>query len=149
MAKFTAEQAHAVIEIQQLINEWGYQELDLNNGLNMGALVTEDCAYGTMAHTHHGKAEIEAFYRARFDRLSAASSTIPQMRHLNSNLCVDFIGPDEAKVIFCLSFFTAEGTGSTVPEVVAVADVRMEVRRESDGHWRISKNDSNQPFKRG
>ena len=40
MAKFTAEQACAVVEIQQLIHDWGY-ELDIHKGRNIAAVVTE------------------------------------------------------------------------------------------------------------
>jgi hypothetical protein len=146
MVKFTTEQALAVVEIQQLVNEWAYIELDLNNGQNMGELVTEDCVYETMTHTLRGRAAIESSYRDRLARLSAASASLPFMRHLNANLSVRFRSADEAAVAFCLTFFTTEATGSTLPDPTAVADVRMECRREADGHWRIAKNESSRPF---
>ena len=44
MAKFSMDQARAVVEVQQLINDWA-DELDIHNGLHMPSLVTEDCTY--------------------------------------------------------------------------------------------------------
>ena len=64
MAKFTAEQAHAVVEIQQLINDWGY-ELDLNNGQTIADLVTEDCVYVVGGAPREGRAGVVRFYAER------------------------------------------------------------------------------------
>ncbi len=149
MVKFTAEQALVVTEIQQLVNEWGYLELDINNGQNMAALVTEDCAWETMKHTIHGRTEIQNYYKDRLAKLSASGKPVPDMRHLIANLCVQFQSANEVTALFCLTFFTAEGSGSTQPDPVAVADVRMKCRREADGHWRIASNESTRPFLRG
>lgn len=149
MVKFTAEQGLVVTEIQQLINEWAYLELDLNNGQNMGALVTEDCVWETMHKNIQGRAEIQKYYNDRVAKLSAGGKSIPAMRHLNANLCVSFLGANEVMATFCLTFFTMEGSGSTQPDPVAVADVRMKCRRETDGHWRIASNESSRPFIRG
>lgn len=148
MTKLTMEQAVVVAEIQELINEWAYLELDLNNGQNMAALVTEDCSWETMSHTIHGRTEIQKYYNDRLSRLSAGGASVPAMRHLNANLCVNFRSTDEVTANFCLTFFTMEGSGSTQPDPVAVADVRMKCRRESDGHWRIASNESTRPFLR-
>ena len=142
MTQFTIEQAVAVAAVQQLINEWSL-ELDLHHGKNIATLVTEDCAYVVGDGPRQGRAAIVEFYRGIGEMMSGQT-----MRHLNSNLCVGFRGPDAVSITFNLLFFTTAGTGSTAPDPAAVADVRMDCRREPDGHWRISRMDSNQPFPR-
>lgn len=149
MAKFTREQAIVFTEIQQLINDWVF-DLDFHDGLNMGELVTEDCAYGMASGLRNGRAEIVAAYQKRLNRLSQRAEGVPPMRHLNANLRVEFLGPDEVAITFGMLFFTAEGNpaGARHTDAAAVADVWMNCRREADGHWRISRFTSDQPFSR-
>jgi ketosteroid isomerase-like protein len=141
LTRFTIEQAAAAVEIQQLINEWAL-ELDFHHGKNIAALVTEDCDYA-VGGGRRGRASIVEFYKGIGETMAGQA-----MRHLNSNLCVNFRSADEASIVFNLLFFTTAGTGSTQPDPAAVADVRMDCRREADGHWRIARMDSNQPFPR-
>ena len=58
---------------------------------------------------------------------------------------------DKARANFLLLFFAKVGEPPFVGycDPLAVADVRMQCRREADGHWRISQFDSNQIFQRG
>jgi ketosteroid isomerase-like protein len=149
VAKFTAEETVDVAAIQQLINEWG-RELDQHHGLSIGPLVSEDCVYVMGPITRRGRADVERHYKERFDRLSAQPEGLPTLRHLNSNLCVSFRDADSASITFSLLFFSTAGmsSGTQHADPAAVADVRMDCRRDSDGHWRISKFDSNQSFRR-
>ena len=150
MAKFSAEQAAAVAAIKQVINEWG-DELDRNDGLTMIAadVLTQDCRYFVGGEWREGLAGAAKFYAERKVRLEAAGGA-PVMRHIMSNYRVKFTAGDQAEVGFLLLFFAAVGTPPfDTCDPAAVADVRMEVRRESDGHWRICLFDSGQTFRRG
>jgi ketosteroid isomerase-like protein len=66
VAKLNKEQAMAVSEVQQLINDWAY-ELDVHNGLEIANLVTEDCIYSVRGTSLEGRAAIENFYKGRTD----------------------------------------------------------------------------------
>jgi hypothetical protein len=147
MVKFTTEQGTAYAAILQLTNLWA-RELDLNAGANVGDYVTEDCSY-TVGEEKKGRAEVAKFYSDRLARLSASPEGVPMMRHAQTNLCVEFTSDTTASITFTMLFFTTASTGGKpLPDVAAVADVRMQVRSEN-GDWRICRFDSNQSFKRG
>jgi ketosteroid isomerase-like protein len=143
------EQALAVVSIQQLINDWAH-ELDVNNGLNISGLVTEDCAYAVGGAPRKGRAEIGKFYQERLERLSARPEGVPTQRHTLSNLRVGFRSTEEVSITFSLVYFTTAGmaSGSNHADPAAVADVRMDCRRDGEGQWRIAMFDSNQTFRR-
>jgi hypothetical protein len=151
LAKFTPEQAASIAAIKQVIYEWG-DELDVNSGLKMteADVLTNDVQYNVGGEWRDGLEATQAFYNARWDRLEAAGGA-PVMRHLLTNLRIAFDGDDHAKATYQLLFFAATGTPPFVGKAdpLAVADVRMECRREDDGHWRISRFDSGQIFQRG
>ena len=148
MAKFTADQAHAVVEIQQLINDWGF-ELDVDNGKNIADLVTEDCVYVVRGGNREGRAAVVKFYADRLAQLSAGPG-VPVHRHALANLRVSFNSSAEASINFNLLYFSTMGmaSGQDHADPAAYADVRMNVRRDADGHWRISRFESNQSFRR-
>jgi hypothetical protein len=148
LAKFDMEQAVAYASVQQLINEWG-RDLDLHNGANISGLVTEDVRYTMGPNVLEGRAAVAKFYGDRLARLTASPSGVPTARHLNANLCLDFLSASQVSITFSLMFFTTEAPSGTQPDPVAVADVRMQCRRDADGDWRINQFDSNQPFRRG
>ena len=102
MAKFNMEQAVAVAAVQQLINDWAY-ELDVNNGLHISGLVTEDCVYVVGGATRQGRAAVEKFYQERLERLSARPEGVPTQRHTLSNLRVSFRSADEVSITFTWS----------------------------------------------
>lgn len=143
------EQALAVLEVQQLINDWGH-ELDIHNGLHIAGLVTEDCKYNVAGALRQGRAAVEQFYRERLERLSAQPAGVPTHRHALSNLRVSFRGARDASITFSLVYFTTAGMSSGVnhADPAAVADVRMDCRRDHDDEWRIAMFDSNQTFRR-
>lgn len=150
MAKFDAEQTAAIAAIQQVINEWG-DELDKNDGLKMleADVLAEDCRYFVGGEWREGRAAVARFYKERKERLEAAGGA-PVMRHIMSNYRVTFTARDKAEVGFLLLFFARVGTPPfDTCDPSAVADVRMECRCEADGHWRISRFDSGQTFRRG
>lgn len=149
MAKLSMEQALAVNEVQQLINDWAY-ELDENQGLEIANLLTEDCIYSVRGAPVKGSAAIVQFYKGRFETLSSQGAGVPTQRHTISNLRVGFRSADEVSITFTLLFFTTAGSGNGLSQTApaAVADVRMDCQRGSDGEWRIAKFDSNQTFRR-
>ncbi len=146
MAKFDAAQALAWIEIQQLVNDWGY-ELDVNNGLTVGDLVTEHCNYTVRAIPRLTRADVSAFYAGR---LAEFPDGPPVQRHVQSNLRVQFRSAGEASITFTLVYFTTAivAAGASEADPCAVADVVMDVKRCDDGHWRISMFDSAQSLVR-
>ena len=149
MAKFTLEQAPAVLAIQQVINEWAI-ELDTHNGANIAQYVTEDCRYHFGPTVRNGRAEITQHYADRLARLSATEEGVPIHRHVLGNFIVNFKNADEAAVTFSLIYFSTLGQtkGTEHADPAAVADVRMECRRDADGEWLIAMFDSGQSFRR-
>ena len=151
MAKFTTDEAAAVLAIQQVINEWG-EELDQHDGLKMLAadVLTDDCRYFVGGEWREGRDAAAKFYIERKARLEAAGGA-PVMRHIMSNYRVSLLAPGQAKAGFLLLFFAKAGEPPFVGycDPLAVADVRMECRLDADGHWRIASFDSGQIFQRG
>jgi hypothetical protein len=151
VAKFSAEQAAAVAAIQQVINEWG-DELDQNSGrkITEAQVLTDDVEYFVGGEWRTGVAATAQFYHERWDRLIAAGGA-PVMRHLHTNYRVSFLAEDHARVNFLLLFFAKVGEPPFVGycDPLAVANVRMECRRDASGDWKISRFDSDQTFQRG
>ena len=151
MARFSGEEAAAVAAIQQVINEWG-DELDTNSGLKIAdaGVLTNDVQYFVGGEWREGIGATAQFYKDRWDRLTAAGGA-PVMRHVHGNYRVSFAAQDHASVGFLLLFFAKVGeppfNGYCDP--LAVADVRMECRRDAGGDWKISRFDSEQIFQRG
>lgn len=147
MAKFTAEQAVAVVEIQQLISEWSY-ELDVPNGINIASLVTEDCSYTVRGGPRVGREAVAQFYKERLETLGATPAGVPVHRHMLSNLRVTFTSANEASIGFSLIYFSTMGqkSGTNHADPASAADVRMVVRRGADGEWLIAKFDSTPSF---
>ena len=151
MAKFTAEQAADVLAIKQVIYEWA-DELDVNDGLKIreSDVLTQDVRYFVGGEWREGVEATYGFYSERKARLEAAGGA-PVMRHQIMSVRVYFDGADKARMGFQLLFFAKVGTPPIAGycDPLATADVRMEARREADGHWRISMFDSGQVFQRG
>jgi SnoaL-like domain len=149
MANLSIEQVVAIASIEQLINDWAY-DLDVHEGLHVGSLVTEDCRYTVRAVERPGRAAVEAFYKERLATLSAQPGGAPTQRHILSNLRVNFTSATAASITFSLVYFSTMGiaAGTDHADPAAMSDVRMDVRRDTDGHWRISKFDSSMTFKR-
>lgn len=149
MAKFNMEQVVTVAAVQQLIHDWAH-ELDVNNGMSISGLVTNECTYNVGGAARQGRAAIEKFYKDRLERLSAQPGGVPTQRHALSNLRVRFRSADEVSITFTLIYFTTAGMapGLSQPDPAAVADVRMDCRRGHDAEWQIAMFDSNQPFRR-
>lgn len=147
MAKFTAEQAVAVVEIQQLISEWSY-ELDVPNGVNIASLITEDCSYTVRGGPRVGREAVVQFYKERLETLGATPAGVPVHRHMLSNLRVTFTSANEASIGFSLIYFSTAGqkSGTNHADPASAADVRMVVRRGADGEWLIARFDSTPSF---
>lgn len=150
MAKFDSEQAASIAAIQQLIHEWAH-ELDEGNGVvAMGELLTSDVRYNVGGQWREDRAAVLAFYAERHARLAATEEGLPFHRHALHNLRTTFTGADSAEIAFGLVYWTEAGMASKRDHAdpALVADVRMHVRREGDGHWRIALFDSALSFRR-
>lgn len=149
MAKFTPQQAADVLAIKQVIYEWG-DELDLNNGLTMRRTdcLAEDVQYNVGGEWRDGLPAVEAFYKGRAEAMQAGAGLMT-MRHIITSLRVAFDDADHARVGYLLVFFAALTDFDKYCDPLAVADVKMECRRDPDGEWRITRFDSGQIFKRG
>ena len=149
MAKFTPEQAADVLAIKQAIYEWG-DELDINNGLSMrkADCLAEDVQYFVGGEWRDGLSAVEAFYKGRAEAMEAGAGLMT-MRHIITSLRVTFDDADHAKVGYLLVFFATVKDLDKYCDPLAVADVKMECRRDADGEWRITRFDSGQIFKRG
>ncbi|MGE3691310.1 MAG: nuclear transport factor 2 family protein [Novosphingobium sp.] len=151
MAKFTAEQAADVLAIKQVIYEWA-DELDVNDGLKIreSDVLAKDVRYFVGGEWREGPEAVYGFYSSRKERLEAAGGA-PVMRHQIMGVRVYFDGADRARMGYQLLFFAKVGEPPIAGycDPLATADVRMEAKREADGHWRISMFDSGQVFQRG
>ena len=141
-----ASSAGDVLAIHQVINEWAY-EMDVNNGLSMAPLLTEDCQYVVRGVKRDGRDAVVEFYNGR---LSEFADGPPIHRHALANHRVTFSSADEARCDFNLIYFSSVVTamGADVADPLSYADVWMDVRRCADGHWRIASFDSQPVFVR-
>jgi hypothetical protein len=150
MARFDAKQAAAVAAITQVINEWGY-EVDTNYGRSMAQadVLTKDCRSKLEGQWIKGLDEIAKFYKERYARVEAGEGAAV-IRQILTNFRVSFASETEAKVGFVLLLFAKVGEVpfSDYCDPVEVADVRVDCRRDEDGHWRISMLDSDRIFRR-
>ena len=150
MAKFTLEQAAAVLAVQQVINQWA-TAMDIDNGLTMAPLLTPDCIYTVRGIPRHGPGAVVEFYTSRLAEFADAGNEPPVHRHLLSNFRISFPEADHAIALFQLLYFAGPGIAPIITQnmPIAVADVSMECRRDADGEWLISRFDSSQSFIRG
>ena len=151
MARFDMDEATAVAAITQLVNEWGY-EVDTNFGRSMvqADVLTKDCRCKLDGQWINGLDEIVKFYKERYGRVEVGVGG-PVIRQIVTNFRVSFTSETEAKAGLMLILFTKVGEVpfSDYCDPVEVADVRVDCRREADGHWRISMLDSDRIFRRG
>lgn len=149
MARFTPAQAHSVTEINQLISDWAV-EMDIANGTGMADLLTDDVSYTVRGVARIGRGEVVKFYETRLADLGATPAGVPVHRHALCNLRVQFRSDSDAAITFSLIYFNdmVKGMGADLADPFSYADVQMDVRRESDGHWRISRFDSAPVFLR-
>ncbi|MDP1736202.1 MAG: nuclear transport factor 2 family protein [Caulobacter sp.] len=150
MAKFDAQQAAAFTAITQLINEWGY-EVDTNYGrsIKQANVLTKDCRCEFAGQWIRGLDDVAKFYAEHDERLAAREGAAV-IRQIVTNFRVGFTSEAEAEAGFTLLLFAKVGEVpfSDYCDPVEVADVRVDCRREADGHWRISMLDSDRIFRR-
>ncbi len=148
MPRFTAETAIAALEIEQLVIDWGY-DLDLNGGMNVAPLCTDDCHYLVGGTLHQGHGPITAFYTDRNERVATQQKDgVRTQRHTITNMRIQFPAADHGSAQFMLVNYSGEGKAPILNLVgpTIVADCRMEFRRDADGEWRISLFDSTPMF---
>lgn len=139
MPKFSAAQAIDLMAIYQLLGEWA-NEIDKNQGVGVGLLLTDDCAYNLPANSYRGRTAVVDYYKARVAELAATPAGVPVQRHVLANLRVDFTGANEAKAGFVMTYYTSlsASSGNSPADPALVGDGDMIVRREADGEWRIA-----------
>jgi len=148
MPRFATETVISTLELQQLILDWGH-DLDINGGLNVSALCTQDCNYLIGGKSHSGHAAVTKFYSDRAERIRTQQKDgVRTQRHALSNIRVAIKDQDRATVTFTVVNYSAEGKAPARNLVgpTIVADARMECRREADGEWRIALFDSSPIF---
>ena len=149
MTRFTAEQSHAYVEIQQLIHDWGF-EIDHHHGKHIVDLLTPDCLYVVGGGARQGAAAVAKWYEERLQRLTASTEGLPTQRHAIINLRTRFRNADEAAITFNVIQFSTRGDpkGAEHADPQAFGDIRMDVRRNAEGHWRIAMYDGNKSFRK-
>jgi hypothetical protein len=148
MPRFNNDTVLSALELQQLILDWG-NDLDINGGLKVAELCTEDCVYLIAGNPHRGHAAINKFYSDRAERIRTQQKDgVRTQRHTISNIRVTLQDEDHATVGFMVVNYSAEGKAPALNLVgpTIVADSRMECRREADGEWRIALFDSKPVF---
>lgn len=143
MTPLNPAQVADLLAIEQLINFWA-KELDDNNGIGVGPMVTQDCAYSVPGSSYQGREAVVKYYHDRLAGLKASPEGVPVHRHVISNLCVDFTASDSASVSFLMTYYTALSrlSGNSPADPALVGNGDMIVRRETDGHWRIARLDT-------
>jgi hypothetical protein len=148
MARFDGAQAASVLEIQQLINDWGY-DLDMAGGMGVAELCTEDCTYLVGGTLYRGHEAVTGFYAARNERVRTQQRDgVRTQRHSISNFRTTFDDADRASVTFLLVNYSSEGKAPALNLVgpTIIADCRMEFARGTEGEWRIALFDSTPIF---
>ena len=147
MVSFTSEQAAAIAAIEQLATMWA-DVLDQDNGLDLTrgeGFLADDCRYNVGGAWREGREEIVQFYATR--RAGLDPNALPVIRHTISNFRIRFTSAGSAKMNVLLLYF-ADNAGGNPADLLAVADCRMEFRRDATGDWLITQFDSEQVIKR-
>jgi len=147
MRTFTAETALDIIEIQQVVADWG-NELDFhmsdNDGRDVVNYFTEDCLVDMGQVTYKGHEAMKKFYADRNVRVRAQQKDgVRTQRHGMGQVRVVLNGKDRATATFLIINFSGEGrpplmnpTASTTTPTI-VTDVRFEMRKDKGKPWRI------------
>lgn len=140
MRKFTTDQMLTAYQLEQLLYDFA-QELDLNNGENAGQFYTEDAAFITGAGPIEGRAAIQGFYNKRNENVAKYQKDGHRTgRHTFLNVRVHVHDAHNATLYFTNVNYAGEGkppvSGLQGPS--AVADCRMECKRQTDGNWLFS-----------
>ena len=147
MVWFSEEQSAAAVMIHQLITGWAH-ELDRNEGVTLAPFIADDCVYMARGVPRHGPEGVLRFYRERLAELNQQPAGPPTLRHVISNLLINFTGSDNASVDFLLTFYSSpkKPPVTDFQGPTAVADCHMDCSRGTDGRWRIASFDSVQNF---
>ena len=148
MPGFDQARAGDVLEIQQLIIEWGY-DLDMTGGSAVAKLVTDDCDYKVGGVQHLGPDAVTKFYAARNERVRTQQKDgVRTQRHTITNPRVSFQGAQDATIEFLIVNYSAEGKAPALNLVgpTIIADCQMKCRRDGARGWLIASFDSQPVF---
>jgi hypothetical protein len=126
------ERLQILREIEDLAIDY-WHDVDTNWGRNAYSYFVENGRFSTSLKTRTGRDVIKAFYEDRQNRGERVA------RHLISNHKITVHDRNRVSAVWILSLFAADGT-PVLPSKSAImmADVRDEIVRDTDGHWRYA-----------
>lgn len=140
MRKFTMDQMLTAFQLEQLLYDFA-EELDQNGGVNVEQFYTEDAEFITPGGTIKTSAGIRGFYENRNAMVKKLQKDGQRTgRHTFVNVRCHIHDDDNATLYFTNVNYAGEGA-PPVPGLQgpsAIADCRMECRREAGGNWRFS-----------
>lgn len=140
MRKFGMEEVALAYQLEQLLYDFA-EELDLNDGVNAGSFYTEDAVFVTGAGPIKGREAIQAFYDTRNENVRKHQKDGARTgRHTFLNVRCHIRDDHHVTLYFTNVNYAGEGK-APVPGLQgpsAVADCRMECRRQPDGNWQFS-----------
>lgn len=140
MRKFTPDEMLTAYQLEQLLYDFA-EELDRNDGKDAGRFYTEDGRFITGAGPVEGRAAIQAFYDKRNENVAKYQKDGTRTgRHTFLNVRVHIHDGHSATIHFTNVNYAGEGKAPVqgLKGPSAIADCRMECRRQPDGHWLFS-----------
>lgn len=139
MRRFSAEQALAMIELEQVLIDY-WHEIDTNAGRNAADFYTPDCTARIGPMEIEGSDGVARYYTDRAARAIDASGAVRLGRHCFANLRIAFAG-EEAELRFTLVSYAGFGAppilDGTMP--VSVSCGTIACRRDEAGDWRFAR----------
>lgn len=138
MRRFNSETAIAVIELQQMLADFGHA-MDRRSP-DVADYYCEDGAFLLGTVVHRGREAIRAFYAAHAERIRTTERDGQrQALHAFVNVRVTIEDSSHATLDFFNINYSASGARPVIGPVVAnmIVECRMACRREEDGAWRI------------
>ena len=126
-------------EIEELLIETAYL-LDRGRFDELVGCYTEDCEVDRPLPPFTGEERGAIRGRAALAQSYAGPEwprTPRTMRHVISNVRIEVLGGDRVSTTSTWTGYRYEGAGLSVSSPMAVGDYEDELRRESDGRWRI------------
>ena len=119
------------LAIEELVHRHSWL-IDHGQAGRLPELFTEDASLIGVGPDKHGRAAIAAWATAREamgDRRS---------RHLNANVVLDPVAPDEVRGTVALTLYRHDGPGPGSAAPLAVAEYADIYRKGADGAWRFA-----------
>lgn len=140
MRNYTLDQLLVAYELEQRLYDFA-EEIDINGAGDVGEFYTEDAVFHAGPNQICGREAIVQFYRTRNENVAKYQKDGARTgRHTFLNVRAFIKDENTATLKFLNVNYAGEGKppvqGLKGPS--AVADCRMECRREADGAWRFT-----------